>query len=138
MTLLGFSARFGLSVNSVSSEVPEDYVPTTQTTDDSTEAFSIEAKDEILLKQELGELTFEIESMREENVKHLRLEDGTFLAVVYGDLVHRKSSEGEWEEIDNSLYEINGALSTSDSRVEFAKQITDILSIHDPQSPVRS
>jgi len=129
VTLFISSQLFSLTINAVSSDVPEDYVPSTETTEDSNEAFSIEAKDEILLKQELGELTFEIESMREENVKHLRLEDGTFLAVVYGDSVHRKSSEGEWEEIDNSLYEINGALSTSDGRVKFAKQTTDLASL---------
>lgn len=129
VTLFISSQLFSLTINAVSSDVPEDYVPSTETTEDSSEAFSIEAKDEILLKQELGELTFEIESMREENVKHLRLEDGTYQAVVYGDSVHRKSSRGTWEEIDNSLYEINGAISTSDSRVKFANQTSALGSL---------
>ena len=34
---------------------------------------SREAKDEIQLNLELGELVFEVESLREENIKHFRL-----------------------------------------------------------------
>lgn len=67
----------------------------------------------------------EIRSLREENVKHFRLDDGTYEAVVYGEAVHRKDKNGEWTDIDNSLY-ISGekssqVYSTADSRVSFAQ-----------------
>ena len=46
----------------------------------------------------------EILSLREENVKHFRLDNGTYEAVIYGEAVHRKDKNGEWTDIDNSLY----------------------------------
>ena len=68
----------------------------------------------------------EIESLREENVKHFRLENGTFEAVVYPKSVHRKDQNGIWQNIDNSLSMLssNGVLqvSTNDNRIQFLSE----------------
>lgn len=69
--------------------------------------------------------TTEIEELREENVKHFMLEDGTYKAVVYAVPVHRKDKDGVWQEIDNSLSLANvrgeQSISTPDNRIEFSK-----------------
>ena len=96
------------------------------TSDHVTEspAYFKEEKDPAQLQKELDELTYEVERLRGENVKHFYLPDGTYEAVVYDDAVHRLNSDGKWEEIDNTLSEINGSISTSNARVKFAKKIT--------------
>ena len=70
----------------------------------------------------MGEIV-EVNSLREENVKHFRLSNGSYEAVVYPYAVHRKDSNGEWQNIDNSLIlQSDGTVSkyiTSDSRVRF-------------------
>lgn len=45
----------------------------------------------------------EVESLREEKIKHFRLSDGSFVAVSYGMPVHYQDSDGQWQDIDNSL-----------------------------------
>ncbi len=110
-------------------QVPDEYIPPGSTVEESVEVFK-EPKDPAELQQELDDLTYEITSLREENVKHFQLSDGTYQAVVYGEPVHRLNSDGEWEEIDNSLTEANGAIITGDSRVKFAKKITGNGSIY--------
>ena len=71
----------------------------------------------------IGEVV-EITSLREENVKHFRLADGTYEAVVYAKPVHRQDKNGVWQDIDNNLsLTREGTLqkySTSDARVKFA------------------
>lgn len=66
----------------------------------------------------------EIGSLREENVKHFRLADGTYEAVIYSEAVHRKDSDGVWQDIDNNLtlQSIGGKQQylTTDSRICFA------------------
>jgi len=89
---------------------------------------SVEAKDEIQLKLELAQesddLVFEVEAMREENVKHFHLGDGSFQAVSYGSAVHRKDADGKWQDIDNTLalQNVKGTnrYSAPNSRVTFA------------------
>ena len=72
----------------------------------------------------IGEVAEEI-SLREENVKHFRLSNGTYQAVVYGSPVHRKDKDGAWQNIDNSLSIRSEGKSkvyaTSDSRISFAE-----------------
>ena len=41
-------------------------------------------------------------SLRDENIKHFKLSDGTTKAVAYATPVHYKDSEGNWIDIDNS------------------------------------
>ena len=45
----------------------------------------------------------EVESLREEDTKHFRLSDGSFVAVSYGMPVHYQNENGEWQDIDNTL-----------------------------------
>ena len=64
-------------------------------------------------------------SLREQNVKHFRLANGSYEAVIYPQAIHRQDSAGVWRDIDNSVHSMqsNGknVLSTSDSRVVFAE-----------------
>ena len=70
--------------------------------------------------------TCEVTERREANVKHFRLEDGSYEAVAYGYPVHRKDADGAWQDIDNRLLrkEVGGktVYATTDSRVTFANQ----------------
>ena len=83
--------------------------------------FSEETKTEIQNKIDLGEQIFEIETLREENVKHFHLEDGSYQAIVYAEPVHRKNSDGQWEAIDNTLSENGSFFATKDERVSFSQ-----------------
>ena len=71
----------------------------------------------------------EVEDLREENVKHFDMGDGTYKAVVYSEPVHRKDSEGKWTDIDNTLSEVeeNGMINyaPADGRVKFAKNLNN-------------
>ena len=74
-----------------------------------------------------GELIGEVEeliSLREENIKHFRLSDGTYEAVVYNEPIHRKDENGVWQDIDNTIELKTDAniskYTTQDSRVSFA------------------
>ncbi len=66
----------------------------------------------------------DIPALREENVKHFDLGDGTYQAVVYTHPVHYKDENGNWQDIDNSLTKVTNNLTakykTSDSRVSFS------------------
>ena len=68
----------------------------------------------------------ELESRREENVKHFLLPDNTVQAVVYADAVHRKDDSGNWQDISNdlTLTEYKGVkfYTTADDRVVFAEK----------------
>ena len=44
----------------------------------------------------------EVTELRDSNVKHFRLEDGTYLAAQYDQPVHYEIG-GEWKDIDNTL-----------------------------------
>ena len=48
----------------------------------------------------LGEIT----ELREENVKHFRMDDGTYTAVAYDQPVHYEDANGTWQDIDNTLH----------------------------------
>ena len=74
-----------------------------------------------------GELIGEVEeltSLREENIKHFRLSDGTYEVVVYNEPIHRKDENGVWQDIDNTIELKTDAniskYTTQDSRVSFA------------------
>ncbi len=45
----------------------------------------------------------EVEELREENVKHFRLSDGSFVAAQYAEPVHYQDADGDWQDIDNTL-----------------------------------
>lgn len=67
--------------------------------------------------------TYEETSLREEAVKHFRLEDGSYVAAQYGMPVHYTDDAGIWQDIDNSLSEISGMYANSTARIKFAKKI---------------
>ena len=72
-----------------------------------------------------GELNiYEVKELREENVKHFRLEDGTFIAAVYPTAVHTLDENGNWEDINNKLLAASNEITTSDQRIKFAKKTT--------------
>ena len=70
----------------------------------------------------------ELESRREENVKHFILPDGSIEAVIYGNAVHRKNADGNWKDIDNNLSETYSkspsAYATKDQRILFSKDFS--------------
>ena len=45
----------------------------------------------------------EVQELREEDTKHFRLSDGSYVAVSYGLPVHYEDEDGQWQDIDNSL-----------------------------------
>ncbi len=66
----------------------------------------------------------ELVELREENVKHFMLEDGTVTAALYDKAVHYLDENGAWQDIDNALHEDGSAYGTSDARVKFVKKTT--------------
>lgn len=67
---------------------------------------------------------FEVETMREENVKHYRLPDGTYKAISYDRPVHIKDEDGNWQEIDNTLLLKDNKYKTKDNRISFSKNVS--------------
>ena len=64
------------------------------------------------------EILFEDTSLREENVKHFRMKDGSYRAVVYDTPVHYLDDEGDWQEYDNTLHTIDRSGEATSYRVE--------------------
>lgn len=69
----------------------------------------------------------EVEDLREEDTKHFRLSDGSFVAVSYGMPVHFQNGNGEWTDIDNRLSLAAGAYRTANATapVAFSSTLTD-------------
>lgn len=77
---------------------------------------------------------FEVKELRESNVKYFRLEDGSYIAAQYNVPVHYLDSNGEWQDIDNTLTESGNEYSIGNSRIKFAKKIVgneNLFTIHD-------
>ena len=71
----------------------------------------------------------EVEDLREEDTKHFRLSDGSYIAVSYGMPVHYEDEDGNWEDIDNTIVQ-NSETSTyqlnrEDAVVAFANALTN-------------
>ena len=64
------------------------------------------------------EILFEETSLREENVKHFRMSDGTFVAVVYDTPVHYLDDAGQWKEYDNTLHTVSRGEAVTAYRVQ--------------------
>ncbi len=75
---------------------------------------------EALIKPDVYELI----DRREENVKHFKLSDGTVTAVMYDYPVHYVDSDGEWQDIDNTLSDNGSEYTNPNTRVKFAKKTT--------------
>ena len=67
-----------------------------------------------------AEVLFEETSLREENVKHFRMDDGSYIAVSFGLPVHYQDENGEWVDYDNTLTPVTtlNASNVSSYRVE--------------------
>ena len=65
----------------------------------------------------------EDEALRDENIKHFKLSDGTTKAVVYSQAVHYKDADGKWVDIDNALT-LNGSEYSSSNKqsIKFANK----------------
>ncbi len=77
---------------------------------------------------------YEVTALREENVKHFHLTDGSYVAVSYDVPVHYADESGDWQDIDNRLADSGSDFTTRDARVKFAKKITgngELFTIHD-------
>ena len=82
---------------------------------------------------------YEEASLREESVKHFRLEDGSYVAAQYASPVHYLDENGEWQNIDNTLAESGSEFVTSDARVKFIKKTTgngNIFTLHDGNTKI--
>lgn len=51
-----------------------------------------------------ADISFEVEALREENIKQFRMNDGSYIAVQYATPVHYEDENGQWQDIDNTLY----------------------------------
>ncbi len=51
------------------------------------------------------EIISEIREKREENIKHFKLSDGSFVVAQYNNPVHYQDDNGEWIDIDNTITE---------------------------------
>lgn len=49
------------------------------------------------------ETSTEVVALREENIKHFDMGDGTYQAVVYAHPVHELDADGNWQNIDFGL-----------------------------------
>ena len=71
----------------------------------------------------------EVDELREENIKHFRLSDGTFVAVDYGMSVHYEDDDGSWQDIDNTISQDAATqtfnLERDDAIVSFASSLTN-------------
>ena len=66
--------------------------------------------------------SYEVTELREESVKHFRLEDGSYLAAQYPVPVHYYEN-GELVDIDNSLSSVSGGFyATENARIKFVKK----------------
>ena len=89
--------------------------------------------EEIKIDYEI-EVIEEKESLRDENIKHYLLSDGTTKAVVYPSPVHYLNENGEWTNIDNTLSLIsNEYIANNKFEIKFAKKSgsSNLLSIKD-------
>ena len=92
-----------------------DAVSDTGTKTDSGENIIEEQKDAV----------YEDISLREMDVKHFRLSDGSYVAAQYPYPVHYSANDGALEDIDNSLSEVSGGVyANPTARIKFAKKIT--------------
>lgn len=57
----------------------------------------------VSMQDDDAEIVGEEDALREESVKHFRLQDGAYMLVEYETAVHYQTADGSWEEIDNTL-----------------------------------
>ena len=124
--LLAFAIMFAFFLPISSAAAAESTLSDKDTVSAENEA-TITEYNEITEDELVGGIS-EVEQLREENVKHFRMPDGTYKAVVYAHPVHRKNGYGVWENIDNSLYirsvGNDRKYATRDMRLAFSKSFS--------------
>lgn len=93
-----------LPVTAFANAIQTDTAETSTDVDTESEAVK---KDVIVLEED--------ETLRDENIKHFKLLDGTTKAVVYSQAVHYKDGDGKWIDIDNALT-LNGSEYSSNNK----------------------
>ncbi|MBQ1261171.1 MAG: DNRLRE domain-containing protein, partial [Clostridia bacterium] len=83
---------------------------------------------------------YEVEELREENVKHFKLSDGSYVAAQYNYPVHYEDENGRLLDIDNALSDASGGVyANKNARVKFAKKITgneSLFTLHDGNTKI--
>ena len=101
-----------------------DFLSSEETQSSAAEAETSQEKERI----------YEEIDLREENVKHFRLDDGSYVAAQYAVPVHTLDSNGQWQDIDNTLSDDGSDYSTSNARIKFVKKTTGnetLFTLHD-------
>lgn len=86
--------------------VDEAAVEALEMTNDTLAESSEDAYTEALQNEKI---LFEETTLREESIKHFRLENGTYLAVSYDAPVHYRGENGKWIDFDNTLRPMTSA-----------------------------
>ena len=87
---------------------------------------------------QIGE-PYEVVSLREENAKHFKLPDGSYVAAQYDYPVHFLDEYGDYVDIDNRLSDSGSEFSTENARVKFIKKITgngNIFTLHENNTKI--
>jgi RHS repeat-associated protein len=61
-----------------------------------------------------ADILYEIEDRREEAVKHFQMSDGSVMAALYSDVVHKEAENGKLVDIDNTLNDNGDAYKNTD------------------------
>ena len=85
---------------------------------DADEALGDVTEDNCLETLQNRKVLFEETSLREESVKHFRMEDGSFIAVDYQMPVHYLDENNEWTDYDNTLVAVENGEKVTAYRVE--------------------
>ncbi len=59
-------------------------------------------------------ILYELEDRREDAVKHFQMSDGSVMAALYSDTVHKKDADGKLVDLDNTLIENGDAFENAD------------------------
>ena len=98
-----------------------------------------ETAEKVATTDEQNDAVYEMVSLRQENVKHFRLADGSYVAAQYNYPVHYKDENGEFIDINNQLVSSGSEFATENSRVKFIKKIAgngNILTLHENNTKI--
>lgn len=86
-------------------------------TSENIDASDVEIIEEA--KDEEAYVLHEVDELRESEVKHYRLSNGSYAAVEFPDAVHYETEEEEYVDIDNTLTLGEDGYSNTDNAVEY-------------------
>ena len=98
-----------------------------------------ETVEKVAMTDEQNDAIYEMVSLRQENVKHFRLADGSYVAAQYNYPVHYKDENGEFIDINNQLVSSESEFVTENSRVKFIKKSTgngNIFTLHENNTKI--